>query len=1054
MTKTRNWPTRAMYIIVALAMTLGLLVVPTGGSVLGQDPDLFKLEPSLALNVKGAIEKYIITYDGFTQLPAVNITQWRVTSNWMATPATIVDGGQPGDTWIRVQATEPGEAHMFADIDIDLDGIVDITLDAEKKWGEINCTELTSESLGWNSYLATELVKANFIWGAPGDVYELLPADDAVVHWYLMDIDALTDADNLNGGVGILDIEAALGDDPCDKDGGCGKWTWDPTKLPEEQLNDPFNRLDWLQDLYPVDHSTAYLYDGSAGTVIDWDADYATSTTEEDGTTYMGVYAASASSVLLVTLAEYPVNYHGENVECVQHETFKPVIPPAQVKSPQLRWAGEKIVLEKDWDVNPYFSWERYSDGYYWYYDLELHLYFAIYSLEEGSIGNLEPVMDTHMVTWEFYDSWGWDGTVNINMNSLGLPTGAQQVICPLGGYYYEYDFGDYYGYDYGYGELYDYTDTEAIFVSEQSGQADVNVALYEVIVSIDQWTDPYYYLGETWTSLDINGPVAEHGFLLYYLEFEEVSLAEDITPASDLAGVYSDEPVDVAVQVKGFFDYRHSHLMATTRPEKMLDLDGDFVPDVILPAGRYVLPDDWWILAGTKDVSLRPNWDMMDMAHHDDVVSTDELGPYAPVAAADPLEEAEWPCIGPFNTLQGWSSDLTWITSATVPSSYWWSRTRNTVVPDGEDLNWYDAPMPQALVTFEVIDYDAVVNHSLSGLDKGDLEGYGFEWVGDDKIYQSPFYAVEIPAHWQIPPGYDWLSWERDPWGWWRYVSIWGPYDYWTDLGIKSFPGDPEPDQVNDQDVEVYCDNHGIAAVTVDPLDAQGALTITATADYPYQPLRGKYGPRVSPPIEIGSRTDLNPHFVVDKVEVAVGETVIFDPTSTYGGTTIGGAYQRARWDFDSDGVWDEDSYLTGKDPLALTTWAYSAEGEYNPCLEITDFSVPVVVRTECMSDPYSIIVGAGITKITWTLPYGLDADPAAVNIWTYPSYGVEVTLADVDATMPDGLLIWYYGGPTVGWQFYKKGWGATNTLTSLVATEAYIGIVPTATVWHIPQV
>ncbi|MGB5925350.1 MAG: hypothetical protein WBH01_04570 [Dehalococcoidia bacterium] len=89
----------------------------------------------------------------------------------------------------------------------------------------------------------------------------------------------------------------------------------------------------------------------------------------------------------------------------------------------------------------------------------------------------------------------------------------------------------------------------------------------------------------------------------------------------------------------------------------------------------------------------------------------------------------------------------------------------------------------------------------------------------------------------------------------------------------------------------------------------------------------------------------------------------------------------------------------------------------------------------------------------VTWNLPWGLDADPASVNIWTYPGDAVAVTLADVEWSMPAGLLIWYYGGPIEGWRFYKNGWGASNTLETLIAGKGYIGIVPTASVWEIPQ-
>jgi hypothetical protein len=92
-------------------------------------------------------------------------------------------------------------------------------------------------------------------------------------------------------------------------------------------------------------------------------------------------------------------------------------------------------------------------------------------------------------------------------------------------------------------------------------------------------------------------------------------------------------------------------------------------------------------------------------------------------------------------------------------------------------------------------------------------------------------------------------------------------------------------------------------------------------------------------------------------------------------------------------------------------------------------------------------------IPMLSWNLPWGLDADPSAVNIWNYPETAVEVILLDLEASMPDGFLIWHYGGPGVGWQFYKKGWGASNTLEKLVPGRGYIAIVPSAGVWQIPQ-
>lgn len=48
-----------------------------------------------------------------------------------------------------------------------------------------------------------------------------------------------------------------------------------------------------------------------------------------------------------VVLVEYPDEYAGENPVCVEFgkKHFGVPPPPAQVKVPQVRWAGEKIVL-------------------------------------------------------------------------------------------------------------------------------------------------------------------------------------------------------------------------------------------------------------------------------------------------------------------------------------------------------------------------------------------------------------------------------------------------------------------------------------------------------------------------------------------------------------------------------------------------------------------------------------------------------------------------------------------------------------------------------------
>jgi hypothetical protein len=61
--------------------------------------------------------------------------------------------------------------------------------------------------------------------------------------------------------------------------------------------------------------------------------------------------------------------------------------------------------------------------------------------------------------------------------------------------------------------------------------------------------------------------------------------------------------------------------------------------------------------------------------------------------------------------------------------------------------------------------------------MNKGVLPGYGIS--GDE--FQSPFYHIEVPAHVDIPGGYNWQSW------WEADGSGMGPYDFWTDQGHET---------------------------------------------------------------------------------------------------------------------------------------------------------------------------------------------------------------------------------------------------------------------------
>jgi PKD repeat protein len=424
-----------------------------------------------------------------------------------------------------------------------------------------------------------------------------------------------------------------------------------------------------------------------------------------------------------------------------------------------------------------------------------------------------------------------------------------------------------------------------------------------------------------------------------------------------------------------------------------------------------------------------------MDEAHLDDIVSAFELGPYdGGVVTAGPLGEAEEPNIGPFNTVQQWSVNDLWIAEAnTVPTSHPLYYFRNTVVPDGE-LDWFDAPMPQALVIFDIDRYSTALGEipTLSELDKGALEGYGI--VGLE--FQSPFYMVEIPSHWAIPGGYNWNSWGTD-----------GPYDYWTDLVIDKIIPDTTEDPIDTMDVEVYSDNHGIAAVTIDALDQAGSVTIIVTAEYPYAPKKGKYGPRISDEItSIWGAIELNPHFLADKNEVDVDEVI------TFTNLTVGGThpYMVAEWDFNADGI--PEITLTGTEAQVMDTvnYDYDAEGLYTVRLTMTD-STPTT-RHEDRID--YITVGAERVKI-WNMPISgetlIAPNPGAGR----PFLTMAVDPAEI--TVSAGAELWgiYYldeTAPGGEWLYYIPDFGA-NTLTQLEPDQYYYVVVSDTCTLTIPQ-
>jgi len=1080
MSKITNWPTRAMYMVFALALVLGMAIMPATSAMAQEAPSIIKPDPStIDYNVKGSIHKVVIDLGGYN-VSEVKIDWW-VEGGVVLTPdkVTVIDAGDvipqapweltdlkkkdtddSGITWVQFRAMTPGDIHIYVEI-TDRQGmpITQYPLHTEKKWGSLDYTDLDVDTgepglqhtttielpapgaTGNYTVTVEDAIYAKFL-EVPGNVL----VDGAIVHWWLLEedekganqawIDAFMDY--------IVTQEGAHREEPPTYWSASGKYKiTDPFmdgKQPWKFIND------WVRGVAPVGDPKYADTNVLAWNNLSFDpwaiADHPDTdvwygwSTSEDGKA-KGTFTVNMDNLpgdevpedlLVLVLVSYPGGsnpqedpFNGENPICLEKGKIywerEPYYKPPEittVKTPQLRWAGEPIVLEHDWGVAPNVTIEtiQYETGRGTFEALQIEgrFYAAVYNNEGESIGTVYPVVDmsglTLTVDYEGPDGTMYGDAILLDFASMGLPTGGDQVIAPLGGGVYDLYISANGTQIEGDTEWWTSSISRAMLASEMSGQADVEAALYEVGFRITM----VYVEGDGHLDIDLTeawaiGPTAKQGFLVYFLKFEDIVIADETPPSSITDLEPQEEDAHVAVQVRGYFDYRHSHLPATIREARVIDVTGagDYV---VLPTGRYVFPDDWVLLAGTNDISLRPNFDLMDQPD-DNITSDCRLGPFdEDVWTTDDPGEAEYPTIGPFSTLQRWTDEAMWAAWASVPGS---TGLRNTVVPDGIIDRW-DAPMPPALVMFNVVSDDG----DLKELLKTDLYGYGY--TGTTNAFHSPYYDVEIPASPYIPQGYvGWQSWGWDPE---REVgdmviTMAGPYEFWTDLGMENRWREEDPLNPDPTDVWVYSDNHGIAGVAIDALPDEGYVTITATADFPYTPEAFKYGPAVSDEITAtwGEYTPvpkpLNPHFVADKLEVEVGETVTFDNETTLGNPP----YKQAQWDFDGDGYIDTDIVGTQAEVMVDVPWEYDAPGLYNVSLTMTD---QLETRTETRWY-YITVTGEG--------PGPTPDEPS-------PEDGL-ASIAD------ELVMVYYYAGGGV-WDVYWPDFGI-DTIETLEVGKIY---------------
>lgn len=263
--------------------------------------------------------------------------------------------------------------------------------------------------------------------------------------------------------------------------------------------------------------------------------------------------------------------------------------------------------------------------------------------------------------------------------------------------------------------------------------------------------------------------------------------------------------------------------------------------PNNVLPADRWVMPNDWAFFAGADfdedgdtsiatAASLRPSYDIL-------------FGPDQGVYELDnPAGTGVWiadvfasnpPFEGPYSLI-----DAPGFAGFTPPAGFAQTASgayRDTIQGDGV-INIYDAPMPPAQITVQIATGDAGF---LKEVRKQDVYYTGPADDATLQDYRNPFYYTNIPSHpiaaVTAGGGYQWNS------------AVQGAYNFWQPTRtLGEFP----------RSITIYSDNHGEFMVAAngdfnlnfaecatnaigggkvcDLGDKVGTSRITATADYP----------------------------------------------------------------------------------------------------------------------------------------------------------------------------------------------------------------------------
>jgi len=406
---------------------------------------------------------------------------------------------------------------------------------------------------------------------------------------------------------------------------------------------------------------------------------YYQSVTAADGTSTITLSAWGEESIKVVVVPEYPFNPQipvSTEVTSWNFQTREMEVVP------QVRWAGEKIVLEKNYTTayhndnvqQPVLYLVRFATTTP---NAVLEAFGNTYiPLGGGNFSN------TPQSVWTTVDANGLASVVLYYANQ-----GQIDVVCTL------------YAFTWGNNQLIEIENQHAFTV--------------------------YYLKLESLTLADVDGKRFSHNYGRWVPNADDEAEIWDTSTDMDSQTLNVSQDALERALVKGYFVGAN----LSTREAEGQDINNDGTPDLMLPANRWVLPDDWAKLAGENNwLERRIHWDIMD-APNDLITSLDPLGPY--------LLGQYTPVKGPFSPGIELMTPTGWDLGKTSTDS---QRDMKTVVPNG-DLDPWDAPMPPAKIIFEIMSGVGYFKDAF----KTDIY---YEMVGSVVHYTAPFYQSLIPAH------------------------------------------------------------------------------------------------------------------------------------------------------------------------------------------------------------------------------------------------------------------------------------------------------------------